>query len=283
MPGLGFWDTGEFQALGPVLGIAHPTGYPSYTLLLWLASVVLQPFGDPALRANLLSAVLVSGAARWSRSPSSRSPVERPSASSAGALLAVAPIAWRNAVRADPHGFHLFLAALLLVLLLGWALRERSGDPRAGRWLVAAAVCFGVSLGNHALTLLLAPGVALFVLAWRPGSCGAVAPGAGVSRWRWSLTTVVVYAYMPIRVGHGAAARLRASRGLDPDRRRGPSRVASATSCSGSSSRAPSTRCRRCREAIADGVGASWRRTSGWPRGLSRWSAWSRASGGGRG
>jgi len=62
-PGLGFWDTGEFQALGPVLGIAHPTGYPSYTLLLWLASVVLQPFGDPALRANLLSAILVSGAA----------------------------------------------------------------------------------------------------------------------------------------------------------------------------------------------------------------------------
>ena len=31
-------------------------------LLLWLASVLFQPFGDPALRANLLSAVLVSGA-----------------------------------------------------------------------------------------------------------------------------------------------------------------------------------------------------------------------------
>ena len=39
-----------------------PPGYPSYVLLLWLASVLLQPFGDPALRANLLSAVLVSGA-----------------------------------------------------------------------------------------------------------------------------------------------------------------------------------------------------------------------------
>ena len=34
-------DTAEFQAIGPVLGTAHPTGYPTYTLLAWLASVAL--------------------------------------------------------------------------------------------------------------------------------------------------------------------------------------------------------------------------------------------------
>ncbi|MDQ3937488.1 MAG: DUF2723 domain-containing protein, partial [Chloroflexota bacterium] len=63
LPDVGTWDTAEFQTVGTVLGIAHPTGYPSYTLLAWLASVVLQPFGDPALRANLLSAVLTAGGA----------------------------------------------------------------------------------------------------------------------------------------------------------------------------------------------------------------------------
>ena len=76
-PGLGFWDTGEFQALGPVLGIAHPTGYPSYTLVLWLASVVLQPCGDPALRANLRSASRVAGAPAggwWRRRSASACP-----------------------------------------------------------------------------------------------------------------------------------------------------------------------------------------------------------------
>ncbi len=141
MPGLGFWDTGEFQALGPVLGIAHPTGYPSYVLLLWLASVLLQPFGDPALRANLLSAVLVSGASALVAVAVIQ--VTRRSAIGvvAGALLAVAPIAWQNAVRADPHGLHLFLAALLLVLLLGWGIRERAADraPAAGCWLRPSA------------------------------------------------------------------------------------------------------------------------------------------------
>ena len=54
LPGLGFWDTGEYQAVGPLMGTAHPTGFPTYVLLGWLASVLLQPFGDPAFRMNLL-------------------------------------------------------------------------------------------------------------------------------------------------------------------------------------------------------------------------------------
>jgi hypothetical protein len=203
MPGLGFWDTGEFQTIGTTLGIAHPTGYPSYTLLLWLTSVLLAPFGEPALRANLTSALLVSGAAALTAVAVvqvTRRPVI---ATAAGALLAVAPIAWENAVRADPHAFHLFLGALLLVLLLAWARRERSGDARAGWWLVVAAVVFGISLGNHALTLLMAPGVVLFVLA--------VMPRILWQRWRLVLlclvavvaTTVLVYAYLPLRSSMG--------------------------------------------------------------------------------
>ncbi|MFN8520403.1 MAG: DUF2723 domain-containing protein [Chloroflexota bacterium] len=203
MPGLGFWDTGEFQTIGTTLGIAHPTGYPSYTLLLWLTSVLLQPFGEPALRANLTSALLVSGAAALTAVAVvqvTRRPVI---GIAAGALLAVAPLAWENAVRADPHAFHLFLGALLLVVLLAWAARERAGRPDAGRWLVLGAVVFGVSLGNHALTLLMAPGVALFVLA--------VNPRILWRRWRLVLgcllavavVTVLVYAYLPLRSSMG--------------------------------------------------------------------------------
>lgn len=203
MPGLGFWDTGEFQTIGTTLGIAHPTGYPSYTLLLWLTSVLLAPVGEPALRANLTSALLVSGAAALA-SVAVVQVTRRPViALAAGALLAVTPIAWENAVRADPHAFHLFLGALLLVILLAWAGRERQARPGAGRWLVAAAAVFGVSLGNHALTLLMAPGVALFVLA--------VEPRILWRRWRLVLAclltvtvvTVLVYAYLPIRSSMG--------------------------------------------------------------------------------
>ena len=61
MPDVGTWDTAEFQAIGPVLGVAHPTSYPTYTLLAWLGSVVLQPFGNPAYAANLLSSRTSTG------------------------------------------------------------------------------------------------------------------------------------------------------------------------------------------------------------------------------
>ena len=63
MPGLGYWDTGEAQTVPPVLGTFHPTGFPTYALVGWLASIVLQPFGDAAFRMNLLNALLASGSA----------------------------------------------------------------------------------------------------------------------------------------------------------------------------------------------------------------------------
>ena len=66
MPGVGFWDTAEFQMVGPVMGTAHPTGYPTYVLVGWLASVLLQPLGEAALRMNVLSAILVAVGAAFS-------------------------------------------------------------------------------------------------------------------------------------------------------------------------------------------------------------------------
>src|ERR1035437_2532276 len=62
-PGVANWDTAEFQTVGPVLGPAHATGYPSYLILGWLASILLQPFGDPAYRMNLLQALFAATAA----------------------------------------------------------------------------------------------------------------------------------------------------------------------------------------------------------------------------
>ncbi len=55
-----FDDSLEFQVVAPTLGIAHPSGYPLYTLLGKLATL-LMPFRDAAGRLNLLSA-LAAGA-----------------------------------------------------------------------------------------------------------------------------------------------------------------------------------------------------------------------------
>jgi hypothetical protein len=198
LPDVDYWDTGEFQALGPVLGIAHPTGYPAYTLLLWLASVVLQPFGDAALRANLLNALLVAGACAIVGVTVAYLTRRLVVGVGVGLAFAVSTRVWKIGLHADPHGLHLFLAALLLLLLIVWADRQRAGHDHADRVLIAAAALFGVSLANHALTLLLAPGIGLYVLLVYPHIVRrvrlvAACVGALV------LTTVVLYAYLPIR------------------------------------------------------------------------------------
>jgi hypothetical protein len=199
LPDVGLWDTAEFQAIGPVLGIAHPTGYPTYTLLAWLASVLLQPFGNEAYRADLLSALLMSGAAALLAIRVTDA-TRRPALGIvAGLAFGLTPLALEWGVRADPHPLHAFLAALIMVLLGRWQ-AVRGGNGRGGeRWLLAAAVVYGLSLGNHALTLLLAPGIAAFVLM--------VAPRIVWQQWRLVLTCAVallgtaalVYLYLPLR------------------------------------------------------------------------------------
>ena len=72
LPGVAYWDTGELQAVAPLLGTAHPTGFPTYVLLGWLASVVLQPFGEPAFRMNLLSGLCLAVGGRRHGRPRAR-------------------------------------------------------------------------------------------------------------------------------------------------------------------------------------------------------------------
>jgi hypothetical protein len=71
---------------------------------------------------------------------------------------------------------------------------------RGDRFLLAATVVFGLAVGNHSLTLLLAIPVGLYVLAvdpdiWRRGRLVAACVGL------LALTVVLVYLELPLRAG----------------------------------------------------------------------------------
>ncbi len=220
MPGVGFWDTGEFQTVLPLLGTAHPTGYPTYVLLGFVANLLLAPIGEPAFRINVLSLLAVAVAAGATVALVRRLSGSTIVGIAAGLALATTPLPWKYAMGADPHPIHLAFVALLLLALVKWEHARRdaadaaaegaparamgegaaAGTRRADRWLVLAAVLFALAAGNHSLTLLLVPPIGLYVLAVEPGIW---------RRWRFALTCLgaavltlaLVYLELPLRGG----------------------------------------------------------------------------------
>ena len=221
LPGVAFWDTGELQSVAPLMGTAHPTGFPTYVLIGWLASVVLQPFGEPAFVMNLFSAICVAVAAAVTVDLVRRLTGRLVLGIAAGIGLALTPTAWAMATHAETHTLHLAFVAILLWLLVAWDDRVRGrvdeagsetgltgdlaadgadGPDRGDRFLIAAAAIFGLALGNHSLTILLIIPVALYVIAVDPGIWRRprlVLSCAGVL----ALTVVLVYLELPLRAG----------------------------------------------------------------------------------
>lgn len=209
MPGVGFWDTAEFQTVPPILGTAHPTGYPTYVILGWLASIALSPFGEAAFRMNLLSAILVGVAAAITVDLVRMLTGWTILGIVAGLGLTTTQIVWSIGTHADPHALHLALLAAILWFLVRWEGARRAEPPRADRWLVAAAAVTGLSIGNHSLTLLLAPPIALYVLAVEPAILRRVRL-VTLCVIAVAVPAILVYLELPLRGGAipGLAARL---------------------------------------------------------------------------
>ncbi|MDQ4035783.1 MAG: DUF2723 domain-containing protein [Chloroflexota bacterium] len=163
LPSTGFWDTGEAQTVPPTLSIFHPTGFPVYAMLGWLWSQL--PIGEVAWRMNLLSGVSVALAGGFVTLTAGHLIGERDralratAAGIAGAAFAFASEPWENATRADVHAISILSVTVLVWLLFTWRAAERARGPRAGGWLVGAALTFGLGLGVHPLIGLLAFGI----------------------------------------------------------------------------------------------------------------------------
>ena len=124
LPGLGSGDTAEFQRVLPTLGVAHPTGYPLYTILGWLWSQ-LPLGGAPAWRVSLLSAFAAALAVGAVYLVARALGQARVVAAAAALALAASRTFWSQATIAEVYALAALLQALLLLALLRW---------RGGRW-----------------------------------------------------------------------------------------------------------------------------------------------------
>src|SRR5687768_7094763 len=92
-------DSGEFVAVACATGVAHPPGYPLYTMLAKLFTFI--PHGTVAWRVNLLSAICGSAAAVMIALVVRRWTSNHWAGVVAGGLFAFSPLIWRYAIVAE--------------------------------------------------------------------------------------------------------------------------------------------------------------------------------------
>ena len=155
-------DDGLFLMAGAHLGVAHPPGYPLYTLLCHLVTWV--PFGTVAFLGHLSSAILgalACGGVYLCARLLQAAPVP---AVTAAWLFAASEHVWAQAIIAEVYT----LNALLFFATYGLILYGVRHPARSRLWMAAAAG-YGLSLANHwPLMGLALPGLLLAVLpAWK--------------------------------------------------------------------------------------------------------------------
>ncbi len=149
-------DTGELVAVACATGVAHPPGYPLFSMLAKLFSFI--PLSSIAWRVNLLSAVCDSIAAvvilitvrRWTRN--------QWAGLVAAGLFAFSPVIWANAVVAEVFALNNLLVAIMLYLGL------RFSEDRSPKFAYLSALAFGIGMTNHHTCLFYGIPIMLWIL-----------------------------------------------------------------------------------------------------------------------
>jgi hypothetical protein len=216
-------DSGELAAAAHTLGVTHPTGYPLFSLLGRVFS--LLPLGDLRVigRLNFMGALLCAAAVFFfyrlflvllrhdalvpqpegrgkakSREPAPETPAVFRFAAAAGSLsLAFSRVFWFNAVSVEVYALHLlFLSLVTLLFVRAVRARAEGGAGPRRLWLLFAYV-LGLSFANHMMTVLLAPAFLYLYFATHGfGRAAWLKIGSAVPPFLLGLTP---YLYLPVR------------------------------------------------------------------------------------
>lgn len=174
-PTLLLGDSGEYQVLAYTLGLAHPTGYSIFVLLLKLITL-LVPVKDIAYRVNLASAIFAALTLSLLYLLGKLLGGRRLAALLGVTALGLYHLFWWHAVIAESYTVATALLALELLLVVAWRKTKNA-------WLLfGAGLAGGLGLGIHTFVLLAAPAVLVYLACkarrfkdWGLAALGALA------------------------------------------------------------------------------------------------------------
>ncbi len=229
-------DSGELAAVQSTLGIAHPTGYPLFTMLGYLFVQLPLPFSN-IFMSNLLSAIfcsagififtkslhliltnsfvaittetekLVKGKSKKKHGREKLTELVPLtdlviySGIFAGSLiLAFSKTFWFQSTSVEVYSLHILLINLIIYFVLKAFVNENEGIKK---WLIVAAV-LALGFSNHMTTLLVIPGLAYIYFMKESFSKDAVIR-IGYMLLLFFPLLIIIYSYLPIRAAMAPA------------------------------------------------------------------------------
>ncbi len=162
-------DNGEFQLIAAQLGVAHPPGFPLYTLLAHLLTRLPGP-ASPAYMVNLFSAVTSTATLVLLYLTVYQLARRHLASVTAVITLGTAATFWAQATTANIRSLTVFFATLAIYALVQLYGDWRLGDWRlGGKWLLLLVAALGLGVTHHLSLAFMGLVFVLFLLGldWR--------------------------------------------------------------------------------------------------------------------
>jgi Protein O-mannosyl-transferase TMEM260-like len=229
-------DSGELATVQATLGIAHPTGYPLFTIAGYLFSLIPLNF-TKIYQLNILAAIWCSlGAGVFAytvnmlldnislfqikkiektkkdkKNVKGKKAVKTVKESSlpenikfltalfSGLILAFSQTYWFQSTSVEVYSLHIFLINLIILFLIKAYLFDKTRMEIAlkKRWLIFAAV-LALGFSNHMTTLLILPGIAYLYFDKNKLNSGSIKTIL-LMLLVFFPVLILIYSYLPIR------------------------------------------------------------------------------------
>lgn len=223
-------DAGELATIQIIGGIAHPTGYPLFTIVGYFFSLLPLPFSK-IFQMNLLASIyaaaaagIISAAVRLSlrnyekfqavlpvkksksKKKESAKQVEPKNflseeiiliaSASAGIIAAVNKTFWFQSTSVEVYSLHLLLVASIIYFLLKAFIEEPKNNISKGWLFFASALALGFT--NHMTTLLILPATAYLFFNQNKFNAASFVKIAKMLALFFPIL-ILFYSYLPIR------------------------------------------------------------------------------------
>ena len=182
-------DSAEFITASYTLGVAHPPGFPLYTILGKVFSLI--PLNSIAWRINLMSAFFGALTVSLVYLIIHKLTKKYLVAAAASLTLGFSQLFWSQSLFAEVYTLNSFFAVLLFLILLIWSENKKIKN------LYWFSFLFGLSITNHTMMILLAPAFALYIILVDSQILKNIK--LIIKMFLFFLLGLLVYLYLPMR------------------------------------------------------------------------------------